>query len=634
MDPEPSASLNRPAKQRQEIDGVVIRFAGDSGDGMQLTGTQFTNTSAVLGNDISTLPDYPAEIRAPAGSLPGVSAFQLNFSNHDIRTPGDQPDVLIAMNPAALRTNLKDLPHGGILILNQDAFNERNLERAGYASNPIEDGSLKDWRVIALPISSLNQKALEGLPLTNKEKDRSKNLFALGMMYWMYDRPMETTIDWIQKQFGKKPEVAEANALALKAGFHLAETAEVVSTHYKIRPARLKPGKYRNIMGNTATAIGFVTAAELAKTPLLYCSYPITPASDILHELSKLKNFGVRTVQSEDEIAAIGAAIGGAFGGCIAMTGTSGPGLALKSEALNLAVMAELPLLILDIQRGGPSTGLPTKTEQADLLQAMFGRNGESPVPILAPATPADCFAVAIEAVRIAVKYMTPVLFLSDGYLANGSEPWLIPNLSDLAPIEVRHPDRPQGEKFLPYLRDEKTLARPWAIPGTAGLEHRIGGLEKEDRSGNVSYDPFNHERMTHLRADKVAAIAQDIPDLEVFGRPEGELLVVGWGSTYGAITTAVEQLQREGAAVSSVHLRHLNPFPRNLETILRSFDKVLVPEMNLGQLALLLRGKFLVDAQPLSKVQGKPFRIAEILEGVRARLGSNREVKHVVGNR
>ncbi len=634
MDPEHSASLNRPAKQRQEIDGVVIRFAGDSGDGMQLTGTQFTNTSAVLGNDISTLPDYPAEIRAPAGSLPGVSAFQLNFSNHDIRTPGDQPDVLIAMNPAALKTNLRDLPHGGILILNQDAFNERNLERAGYASNPIEDGSLKDWRVIALPISSLNQKALEGLPLTNKEKDRSKNLFALGMMYWMYDRPMETTIDWIQKQFGKKPEVAEANALALKAGFHLAETAEVVSTHYKIRPARLKPGKYRNIMGNTATAIGFVTAAELAKTPLLYCSYPITPASDILHELSKLKNFGVRTVQSEDEIAAIGAAIGGAFGGCIAMTGTSGPGLALKSEALNLAVMAELPLLILDIQRGGPSTGLPTKTEQADLLQAMFGRNGESPVPILAPATPADCFAVAIEAVRIAVKYMTPVLFLSDGYLANGSEPWLIPNLSDLAPIEVRHPDRPQGEKFLPYLRDEKTLARPWAIPGTAGLEHRIGGLEKEDRSGNVSYDPFNHERMTHLRADKVAAIAQDIPDLEVFGRPEGELLVVGWGSTYGAITTAVEQLQREGAAVSSVHLRHLNPFPRNLETILRSFDKVLVPEMNLGQLALLLRGKFLVDAQPLSKVQGKPFRIAEILEGVRARLGSNREVKHVVGNR
>lgn len=634
MDSDNAAGLSHPKKVRQEIDGVVIRFAGDSGDGMQLTGSQFTTTSAVLGNDISTLPDYPAEIRAPAGSLPGVSAFQLNFSDHDIRTPGDQPDVLIAMNPAALKTNLKDLPHGGILILNQDAFNERNLERAGYAANPLEDGSLKDYRVIALPISSLNQKALEGLSLTNKEKDRSKNLFALGMMYWMYDRPMETTIDWIDKQFGKKPEVAQANILALKAGFHLAETAEVISTHYRIRPARLKPGRYRNIMGNTATAIGFVTAAELAKTPLLYCSYPITPASDILHELSKLKNFGVRTVQSEDEIAAIGAAIGGAFGGCIAMTGTSGPGLALKSEALNLAVMAELPLLILDIQRGGPSTGLPTKTEQADLLQAMFGRNGESPVPILAPATPSDCFRAAIEAVRIAVKYMTPVLFLSDGYLANGSEPWLIPNLSDLPPIEIRHPDRPQGEKFLPYLRDEKTLARPWAIPGTPGLEHRIGGLEKEDRSGNVSYDPLNHERMTHLRADKVAAIAQDIPDLEVFGRSEGELLVVGWGSTYGAITTAVEQLQREGAAVSSIHLRHLNPFPRNLERILKSFDKVLVPELNLGQLALLLRGKFLVDAQPLSKVQGKPFRIAEILEAVRARLGNNREVKHVVGNR
>lgn len=634
MDPDNSPGLKHPLKTRQEIDGVVIRFAGDSGDGMQLTGTQFTNTSAVLGNDISTLPDYPAEIRAPAGSLPGVSAFQLNFSNHDIRTPGDQPDVLIAMNPAALKTNLKDLPHGGILVINQDAFNDRNLERAGYASNPLEDGSLKEYRVIAIPISSLNHKALEELPLSNKEKDRSKNLFALGMMYWMYDRPMETTIGWIEKQFGKKPEVAKANILALKAGFHLAETAEIISTHYKIKPARLKPGKYRNIMGNTATAIGFVTASELAKTPLIYYSYPITPASDILHELSKLKNFGVRTVQSEDEIAAIGAAIGGAFGGCIAMTGTSGPGLALKSEALNLAVMAELPLIVLNIQRGGPSTGLPTKTEQSDLMQAMYGRNGESPVPILAPATPADCFRAAIEAVRIAVKYMTPVLFLSDGYLANGSEPWLIPNLSDLAPIEIRHPERPAEGKFLPYLRDAKTLARPWAIPGTAGLEHRIGGLEKEDRSGNVSYDPFNHERMTHLRADKVAAIVQDIPDLEIFGRPEGELLVVGWGSTYGAITTAVEQLQSEGASVSSIHLRHLNPFPRNLEKILRSFDKVLVPEMNLGQLAQLLRGKYLVDAQPLSKVQGKPFRIAEIVEGVRSRLGNPREVKHVAGNR
>ncbi len=583
MDPDSASSHPQTEKIRQEIDSVVIRFAGDSGDGMQLTGTQFTNTSAVLGNDISTLPDYPAEIRAPAGSLPGVSAFQLNFSSHDIRTPGDQPDVLVAMNPAALKTNLRDLPHGGLLVVNQDAFNDRNLERAGYSSNPLEDGSLKDYRVLALPISSLNQKALEGLSLTNKEKDRSKNIFALGMMYWMYDRPMETTIQWIDKQFGKNPEVAKANVLALKAGFHLAETAEVISTHYKIRPARLKPGKYRNIMGNTATAIGFVTAAELAKTPLLYCSYPITPASDILHELSKLKNFGVRTVQAEDEIAAIGAAIGGAFGGCIAMTGTSGPGLALKSEALNLAVMAELPLIILDIQRGGPSTGLPTKTEQADLLQAMFGRNGESPVPVLAPATPADCFRMAIEAVRLAVKYMTPVLYLSDGYLANGSEPWLIPDRADLPSIEIRHPDHAQaeGEKFLPYLREAKTLARPWAIPGTPGLEHRIGGLEKEDRTGNVSYDPMNHEKMVHLRADKVAAIAQDIPDVEVFGPPEGEVLVVGWGSTYGAITTAVERLQREGASVSSAHLRYLNPFPKNLESVLKNFDKILVPELN-----------------------------------------------------
>jgi len=636
MDPDSASSHPQAEKIRQEIDSVVIRFAGDSGDGMQLTGTQFTNTSAVLGNDISTLPDYPAEIRAPAGSLPGVSAFQLNFSSHDIRTPGDQPDVLVAMNPAALKTNLRDLPPGGLLVVNQDAFNERNLDRAGYASNPLEDSSLKDYRVLALPISSLNQKALEELSLTNKEKDRSKNIFALGMMYWMYDRPMETTIQWIEKQFGKNPEVAKANVLALKAGFHLAETAEVVSTHYKIRPARLKPGKYRNIMGNTATAIGFVTAAELAKTPLLYCSYPITPASDILHELSKLKNFGVRTVQSEDEIAAIGAAIGGAFGGCIAMTGTSGPGLALKSEALNLAVMAELPLLILDIQRGGPSTGLPTKTEQADLLQAMFGRNGESPVPIVAPATPADCFRMAIEAVRLAVKYMTPVLYLSDGYLANGSEPWLIPDRSELPAIEILHPDHAQrdGEKFLPYLREAKTLARPWAIPGTPGLEHRIGGLEKEDRTGNVSYDPINHEKMVHLRADKVAAIAQDIPEVEVFGPPEGEVLVVGWGSTYGAITTAVERLQREGASVSSIHLRYLNPFPKNLESVLKNFDKVLVPELNLGQLAWLLRAKFLVDAIPLSKVQGKPFKISEILEGARAQLSQSTEVKHAAGNR
>jgi 2-oxoglutarate ferredoxin oxidoreductase subunit alpha len=620
MEPDSTvAHLPSRPKEREDLDSVVIRFAGDSGDGMQLTGTQFTNTTAVFGNDLSTLPDYPAEIRAPAGSLPGVSAFQINFSSEDIRTPGDQPNVLVAMNPAALKTNLPDLPPGGLLVVNEEAFNERNLERAGYAANPLHDDSLKDFRLISAPIGSLNLKALEPVNLTHKEKDRCKNFFALGMMYWMYDRPLNVTLDWIQKNFGKKPEIAEANTLALKAGYHFAETAEIISTHYRIKPATLKPGKYRNIMGNTATAIGFVTAAELAKTPLIYCSYPITPASDILHELSKLKNFGVKTVQSEDEIAAIGAAIGGAFGGCIALTGTSGPGLALKSEAINLAVMAELPLIIMDIQRGGPSTGLPTKTEQADLLQAMFGRNGESPVPIVAPATPSDCFNMAVAAVHIAVKYMTPVLYLSDGYLANGSEPWLIPDLQDLPSIAIQHPGTRNSDdpKFLPYLRDKKTLARPWAIPGTAGLEHRIGGLEKQDVTGNVSYDPENHERMVRLRSAKIAGIVQDIPDLEVLGDPEGDVLVVGWGSTYGAIASSVEKLRRQGTSVSSIHLRYLNPFPKNLGTILRSFEKVLVPELNLGQLSLLIRAKYLVDARPLPKVQGKPFKISEIIEGV-----------------
>ncbi len=632
MDPDSNVTSLPHPKHREEIDSVVIRFAGDSGDGMQLTGTQFTNTTAVFGNDLSTLPDYPAEIRAPAGSLPGVSAFQINFSNEDIRTPGDQPQVLVAMNPAALKTNLKDVLSGGIVVVNEEAFNERNLERAGYGQNPLADGSLKDYRVVSAPISSLNLKALEKVELSHKEKDRCKNFFALGMMYWMYDRPLKVTLEWIQKNFVKKPEIAEANTLALKAGYYFAETAEIISTHYRIRPAHLKPGKYRNIMGNTATAIGFVTAAEIAKTPLLYCSYPITPASDILQELSTLKNFGVKTIQSEDEIAAIGAAIGGAFGGCLALTGTSGPGLALKSEALNLAVTAELPIIVMDIQRGGPSTGLPTKTEQADLLQAMFGRNGESPVPIVAPATPGDCFHMAVEAVRIAVKYMTPVLFLSDGYLANGSEPWLIPELKNLPPIEVRHPG-PREEsdpKFLPYLRDEKTLSRPWAIPGTSGLEHRIGGLEKQDVTGNVSYDPENHEHMVRLRAAKIAGIAEDIPDLEIFGEKTGEVLVVGWGSTYGAITSAVEKIRREGVAVSSIHLRHLNPFPRNLREILGGFEKVLVPEMNLGQLALLLRAKFLVDAQTLSKVQGKPFMIREILAGIRNLLNNKRGISYV----
>ncbi len=617
----------------EKLDHVVIRFAGDSGDGMQLTGNQFTNTSAVLGNDISTLPDFPAEIRAPAGSLPGVSAFQLNFSSQEIRTPGDEPDVLVAMNPAALKTNLKDLPVGGILITNEDAFIARNLERAGYSSNPLEDGSLKNYRVFRVPISTLNQNALQDIDLPGKEKDRCKNFFALGMMYWMYDRPLDVTIDWIEKKFGKNSDVVNANIKALKSGFHYAETAEVISTHYRIEPANLKPGKYRNIMGNTATALGFVTASELAETPLLYCSYPITPASDILHELSRLKSFGVKTIQAEDEIAAIGAAIGGAFGGCLGLTGTSGPGLALKSEALNLAIMVELPLVVMNIQRGGPSTGLPTKTEQSDLLQAMFGRNGDSPIPIVAPATPSDCFDMAIEAVRISVKYMTPVLYLSDGYLANGSEPWLIPEFKKLNKIEVQHPETVKaGEKFLPYQRNEKTLARPWAIPGAPGLEHRIGGLEKEDITGNVSYDPLNHEKMTHLRNAKVQGIDQDIPDVQVNGNAEGEVLVVGWGSTYGAITSAVDKLRAQGESVSSIHLRHLNPFPKNLGKILKNFQKILVPELNLGQLSLLLRARFLVEAQPLTKIQGQPFKITEIIAGIRKLFPSRYEVKNVVG--
>ncbi len=622
-----------PQKKTEELESVVIRFAGDSGDGMQLTGGQFTNTSAVLGNDISTLPDFPAEIRAPAGSLPGVSAFQLNFSSSEIRTPGDQPDVLIAMNPAALKTNIKDVHHGAIVIINEDAFIPRNLERANYESNPLEDDTLKNYRVYRIPISTLNQNALVDIDISGKAKDRCKNFFALGMMYWMYERPLDVTIEWIKKKFAKNELVVEANIKALKAGFHYAETAEVISTHYKIQPAQLKPGKYRNIMGNEATALGLVTASTLAKTPLVYASYPITPASDILHELSKRKNFGVKTLQCEDEIAAIGAAIGAAFGGSIGLTGTSGPGLALKSEALNLAIIVELPLIVLNIQRGGPSTGLPTKTEQSDLLQAMFGRNGDSPLAILAPCTPGDCFHMALEAVKIAVKYMTPVIFLSDGYLANGSEPWMIPDYQSLDPIEVKHPQL-TSEKFLPYLRNESTLARPWAIPGTPGLEHRIGGLEKEDVTGNVSYDPQNHEKMTHLRAAKIQAITQDIPDLEVLGKPEGDVLVVGWGSTYGAIYSAVEKLQKQGASVSSIHLRYLNPFPKNLESILGSFRRVLVPEMNMGQLAMILRAKYLIDCQTLNKVQGQPFKISEITAGIEKLLSSTHEVKNVARSR
>lgn len=600
----------------KELETVTIRFAGDSGDGMQVTGGQFTSTSAIIGNDISTLPDFPAEIRAPQGSLPGVSGYQLNFSSRDIRTPGDEPNVLVAMNPAALKTNLPDLENGGILVVNTDEFNENNLKKAGYKSNPIEDGSLSSYRLFKVPITSQTLKSLEGSALPFKQQERCKNFYALGLMYWLYDRPMEPTLKWIGDKFGAKPEVAEANVLALKAGFNYADTMELFTTHYHVGKAKIKPGKYRNITGNEATAIGFIAAAQLTGRPLFYGSYPITPASDILHELSKHKNFGVKTFQAEDEIAAIGAAIGASFAGNIGLTGTSGPGVALKSEAIGLAVMTELPLVIIDVQRGGPSTGLPTKTEQADLLQAMFGRNSECPVGIVAPSTPADCFKMAIEAVRLATKYMVPVFYLSDGYIANGSEPWEIPTIESLPDMKVQF--RTETEGFFPYLRDEKTLARPWAVPGTPGLEHRIGGIEKANITGNVNYDPENHQLMVNLRAEKIQRMQQDIPDIEVFGKPEGKVLVLGWGSTYGAITTAVEQLQEQGHSVSSAHLSYLSPFPKNLEDVLKGFDTVIIPELNMGQLAMLIRAKFLIDAISLPKVKGKPFKVSEVVNKIK----------------
>ena len=600
-------------KHFEEVETVTIRFAGDSGDGMQLTGTQFTNTSAVLGNDISTLPDFPAEIRAPAGSLPGVSGFQLNFSSQDIRTPGDQPNVLVAMNPAALKVNLPDLEEGGTIIVNTDEFNKGNLEKAAYAANPLEDNTLAGYRVHKLPITTLNLRALQEakVGLGRKEMDRCKNFFALGVLYWLYDRPMESTLNWIKAKFSKLPEVAKANEIALKTGYNFADTTEVFTTHYTIKKAHIAPGKYRKITGNEATAIGFVAASQLAGRPLFYGSYPITPASDILHELARHKNFGVRTFQAEDEIAAVCAAIGASFAGHIGLTGTSGPGVALKQEAIGLAVMTELPLVIVNVQRGGPSTGLPTKTEQADLFQSVWGRNGECPAVVIAPATPADCFHMAVEAVRLAFKYMTPVFYLSDGYLANGAEPWALPKIEELPKIEVKFADDPAT--FLPYARDPETLARPYAIPGTPGLEHRIGGIEKQHITGNVSYDPENHEFMVRMRQAKVDRVAQDIPDVEIFGAKTGRVLVLGWGSTYGAITSAVERLQRAGKSVSSAHLRHLNPFPQNLGEVLAGFDKVIIPEMNLGQLCTMIRAKYLVDAVAFSKVKGRPFQIREI---------------------
>ncbi len=600
----------------------MIRFAGDSGDGMQVTGGQFTNVSALLGNDLATFPDFPAEIRAPAGTLPGVSAFQVRIADHDIHTPGDAPDVLVAMNPAALKVNLRDLKANGILIVNTDEFDERNLKKASWTSNPLEDGSLESYRVFEVPLATLTRRALDGTGLDAKSQERCKNFFALGMAYWLFSRPMESTVAWLEKKFGAKPQLVDANVRVMKAGWNYCDITEAFHTRYEVEPAKLAPGVYRNITGNTALALGLIAASRKSGLPLFQGAYPITPASDLLHDLAQYKNFGVTTFQAEDEIAAICAAIGAAFGGALAITSTSGPGMALKSEAMGLALMVELPLVVIDIQRGGPSTGLPTKTEQADLLQAICGRNSESPIPVIAASSPADCFLRAIEACRIAITRRTPVIFLSDGYLANGSEPWLLPKLEEIEPIEVEFWSNP--ETFQPYARDPKTLARPWAIPGTPGLEHRIGGLEKQDGSGNIDYDPQNHETMVKLRAEKVARIADDLPLLEVHGEPAGgPLLVLGWGSTAGAITGAVNLARREGLAVSRAHLHHLNPFPRNLGEILARFDRVLVPEMNLGQLALLLQGHYLKRIDSFPKVQGKPFFRFEIHDKIKELMGA-----------
>jgi 2-oxoglutarate/2-oxoacid ferredoxin oxidoreductase subunit alpha len=609
-------------KQVQELDHVVIRFAGDSGDGMQLTGDRFTQETAVFGNDLSTLPNFPAEIRAPAGTLPGVSSFQLHFADHDILTPGDAPDVLVAMNPAALKANLKDLPRGADLIVNTDEFTKRNLGKVGYEENPLEDGSLDAYNVHAVPLTSLTVKALEAIDITRKDAERAKNMFALGLLSWLYGRPAESTVAFLEAKFGRKPDILKANLTAFHAGWNFGETTEAFSVRYEVKPAALKPGKYRNITGNTALAYGLIAAAQLAKLPLFLGSYPITPASDILHELAKHKRFGVRTFQAEDEIAAASSALGASFGGSLAVTTSSGPGLLLKAETVNLAVSVELPLIICDIQRAGPSTGMPTKTEQADLLMAMFGRNGESPVPVIAAASPSDCFHAAIEAARIAVTYRTPVMLLSDGYLANGSEPWLIPDVATLPDLSAEFAFATSadahGGEFQPFLRDPVTLARPWAIPGTPRLEHRIGGIEKADVSGTISYDPDNHDLMVRTRAAKVEGIAASIAPIEV-DDPSGEakVLVLGWGSTYGSIGAAVRRVRRAGHPVAQAHLRHLNPFPPNLGEVLRRYDKVLVPEINLGQLALLLRGRFLVDVISYNRVRGLPFRAAELAEAI-----------------
>ena len=611
-------------KPRRDLARAVVRFAGDSGDGMQLTGEQFTLESAVAGSDLATLPNFPAEIRAPAGTLFGVSSFQLQFGSQRVYTPGDRLDCLVAMNPAALKVHVDDLKPGGLLIINTTAFDRRNLDKAGYAANPLDDPTLAErYRLHKVDMTALTLEAIQDLPLNTKEKDRTKNFFALGLVSWIYTRPLDPTLDWIKRKFAKNATIAEANARVLKAGHAFGETAEIFSECYQLEPAEMAPGLYRAMTGNRALAWGLLAAAERSKVPIVYGAYPITPASGILEELAMHKRFRIRTIQAEDEIAAASAAIGASFGGAVGVTASSGPGIALKGEAIGLAVTAELPLVIFDIQRGGPSTGLPTKTEQADLMQALYGRNSEAPVVVLAPATPGDCFFIAYEAVRIATKYMVPVMVLSDGFLANGSEPWRIPDPSTLPPIEVHFRTDPNG--FFPYLRDPATLGRPWVRPGTPGLEHRIGGIEKQDGTGDISYDPDNHDHMVRTRAEKVRRVAQEIPPTSINGPATGDLLVVGWGGTYGAITAAVERAQAEGKSVAQIHLRHLNPLPPDLGHILREYRKILVPEINSGQLVRVLRAEYLVDAVGFNRVRGMPLASQELLEAINQLLEAKR---------
>jgi 2-oxoglutarate ferredoxin oxidoreductase subunit alpha len=611
---EPATTANT-----ETLEKVVIRFAGDSGDGMQVAGSRFTDASALFGNDLATLPSFPAEIRAPAGTLPGVSSFQVQIADFDILTAGDEPDCLVAMNPAALKKNLKDLRQGGTLVINTDAFDERNLAKAGYESDPLEDGTLESYRVIQVKMDELTQEAVKDTGVSGRSVLRSKNFFALGLLAWLFHRPTQPTIDWAQKKFARTPEVAAANVAAFQAGYTFGEATEAAKITFEVKPAALEPGTYTNVNGNTALAWGLIAASQLSGLPLFYGTYPITPASDILHELARHKHFGVRTFQAEDEIAGVGTAIGAAFAGSLAVTGSSGPGIALKSEAISMAFMMELPLIVVNVQRAGPSTGMPTKPEQSDLLFSLYGRHGESPIPVLAIASPSDAFGLTIEAARIAIKYMTPVLLLSDNQVANGSEPWKLPDVSSLAPIDVEFAKHANGRNgtFLPYMRDIDTFARPWALPGTPGLEHRIGGLEKEAITGNVSYDPANHQLMTDSRAWKVANIVNDIPDLEVAGDEDADILVLGWGSTFGSIRAAARRVRLEGGKVATLHLRHLNPMPQNLGDILHRYEKILIPELNTGQLRKVIRAEFLVDAKGLNKIAGEPFKISEITEKI-----------------